>query len=321
MTRVLSFDNLTVRFDTPEGVVRAVNGLSFSISSGECVGIVGESGSGKSQAFLAALGLLAKNGSAEGAVLFRGENLLSLDERALNRYRGADIAMIFQEPMSCLTPNVRIGTQLCEPLIVHRGVSRKTARARAREALEQVHVPEPDKRLRQYPHELSGGMQQRVLIAMALLCEPSVIIADEPTTALDVTIQAEILSLFQTLKAQSKTAIVLITHDLAVIAGVCDRIMVMYAGRIVEAGTVDEIFADPQHPYTRGLLACTPRLDRPSRARLATIPGQPPDMQHLPGGCVFLDRCEYAHEKCLEPPSLRSVSESGHTKACHLNGF
>jgi len=320
MPAALDLRDLQVHFTTPEGTVEAVNGLDLSIEPGECLGVVGESGSGKTQAFLAAMGLLADNGTASGSVRLGGDEILGLPEAALNTIRGGRLAMIFQDPMTALTPSMRIGPQLTEVLEIHRGMARSEARVRAVEMLQRVQIPEAEKRLRQYPHELSGGMRQRVLIAMALLCEPELLIADEPTTALDVTVQAEILDLFRDLRGQMHTAIVLITHDLGVVAGLCDRLAVMYAGRIVEQGRAAQIFADPQHPYTAGLMRSVPRLDHQT-TELSTIPGQPPDLQHLPTGCAFRDRCPEAFERCAdERPELVPIGGDGRAKACYLEG-
>ncbi len=309
MEPVFEIRDLKVRFATGEGEVEAVNGLTLAIRPGERVGIVGESGSGKSQVFMASMGLLAANGRAEGSVRFRGEDMLGAPIERLNRIRGSRMAMIFQDPMTSLTPHMRIGRQLAEVLIHHQNMSESAARARALEMLEMVQVPEPARRLRQYPHELSGGLRQRVMIAMALLCEPDLLIADEPTTALDVTVQAQILDLMKDLRGRLNSAVILITHDLGVIAGLCDRVIVMYAGRIVEEGPVEDIFHAPRHPYTLGLLRSMPRLDMVGEGRLATIPGQPPNLQRLPAGCAFRPRCEWALERCTrERPGLRRIA-------------
>ncbi len=315
MTSVLEIDKLTVAFSTPDGTVEAVNDVSLSVEAGECLGLVGESGSGKSQTFMAAMGLLADNGTTSGEVRLDGIDLLSATEKKLNTLRGERIAMIFQDPMTSLTPHMKIGRQLSEVLIEHQGVNAATGRARALDMLNRVKIPEAERRLDMYPHELSGGLRQRVMIAMALMCEPEVIIADEPTTALDVTVQAQILDLLMEVKDNLGTAIVLITHDLGVVAGLADRVAVMYGGRIVEQGQVAEIFASPMHPYTQGLLACTPRLDVETEA-LVTIPGQPPNLQNLPTGCSFHPRCIHAFDRCTaERPVLEVVSET-RTKAC-----
>jgi oligopeptide transport system ATP-binding protein len=307
MAPVLDIRNLDVRFATPEGEVAAVNDVSLSLQKGECLGLVGESGSGKSQTFMAAMGLLARNGRASGAVDYGGHNLLTASEATLNTIRGDRMAMIFQDPMTSLTPHMKVGKQLAEVLVHHRGQSASAARAASLEMLKRVHVPEAERRLDMYPHELSGGLRQRVMIAMALLCGPEVLIADEPTTALDVTVQAQILELLREVRQQHGTAIVLITHDLGVIAGLADRVAVMYAGRIVEVGEVRQIFRTPRHPYTAGLLACTPSLDESvGSGALTTIPGQPPNLQRLPQGCAFHPRCASASDRCrVERPALR----------------
>jgi len=316
---LLSFEDLHVDFDTPEGMVHAVNGVSFEIGSGECVGIVGESGSGKSQTFMAAMGLLAGNARTSGRILFQGEQLLGLTQPELNQYRGTALSMIFQDPLSSLTPNVRIGRQLSEVLTVHRGASRRTAATRSLEMLESVRISEPAKRMRQYPHELSGGMQQRVMIAMALLGEPAVIIADEPTTALDVTIQAEILGLFKQTQREARTAIFLITHDLGIVAGICDRVLVMYAGRIVEEGTTADIFRRAQHPYTQALLGSIPRMLDPVAEPLTVIPGQAPSPLSVTAGCAFMPRCAHAMDRCgIQRPQLRPCTARSGAAACHL---
>jgi oligopeptide transport system ATP-binding protein len=315
---LLEVKGLNTRFDTPEGEVKAVSDVSFSLSEGEVIGVVGESGSGKSQVFLTILGLLAANGRATGSARFRGIELLGMRADALNRIRGSRIAMIFQDSMTSLNPYLRISRQMTEVLVTHRGMSEAEARSAAIALLERVRIPEAARRFDTYPHEFSGGMRQRVMIAMALLCQPDLLIADEPTTALDVTIQAQILDLMRELKRGSNTAIVLITHALGVVAGLCDRVLVMYGGRIVEDAPVRQIFYEPQHPYTQGLLRSTPRLDEAKAEELRTIPGQPPNLQRLPPGCAFHERCAWLMERCrIEEPVLREIGIK-RRKACHL---
>ncbi len=314
---LLEVEHLNTRFDTPEGEVKAVNDVSFIIDAGETIGVVGESGSGKTQVFLTIMGLLAANGRATGSARFQGTELLGMRPDELNRIRGSRIAMIFQDAMTSLNPYLRISRQMTEVLVQHRGMSESDARTQAIALLDRVRIPEARRRFDMYPHEFSGGMRQRVMIAMALLCEPDLLIADEPTTALDVTIQAQILELMRELKRESNTAIVLITHALGVVAGLCDRVLVMYGGRIVEDAPVRQIFYDPQHPYTHGLLRSTPRLDEADAQELRTIPGQPPNLQRLPPGCAFHERCAWRTERCrVEEPVLREIG-AGRRKACH----
>ncbi|MDX1654123.1 MAG: ATP-binding cassette domain-containing protein [Candidatus Competibacteraceae bacterium] len=318
---VLTLKDLKVRFSSPEGEVRAVNGVSLTVHPRETLGVVGESGSGKSQTFLAVMGLLAANGRVEGIARYRDRDLLGLGPRELDTIRGGRMTMIFQDPMTSLNPFLKVGLQLSEVLVRHLRMDRRRAQVRAVEMMERVQIPEAARRFHQYPHEFSGGMRQRVMVAMSLLCNPELLIADEPTTALDVTIQAQILELFDRLKADFDTAIVIITHDLGVVAELCDRVLVMYAGSVMEAGSVEEIFYQPQHPYTIGLLASTPRLDRTAHGELLTIPGQPPNLQRLPPvGCPFAHRCPQVFDRCRrETPLLREVGDpAGHLKACHL---
>ena len=317
-TSLLDVTNLHTRFATPEGIVEAVDGVTFAVGEGEAVGIVGESGSGKSQIFMTIMGILAANGRAEGSVRFRGIEILGLPASKLNAIRGGRMTMIFQDPMTSLNPYLTIRRQLTEVLVQHKGMSEAAAGREAVRMLDQVRIAQAEKRIDMYPHEYSGGMRQRAMIAMAMLCKPDLLIADEPTTALDVTVQAQILELMGELKRQSGTAIVLITHDLGTVAGLCDRVLVMYAGRIVESGSVRDIFYRPQHPYTQGLLGSTPRLDEDIADTLTTIPGQPPNLQRLPPGCAFAPRCLHRFERCTaERPVLRPVGE-GRFKACHL---
>jgi oligopeptide transport system ATP-binding protein len=318
MDTVLEVTGLKTTFATQEGEVKAVGGVDFAIRKGETLGVVGESGSGKSQIFMSIMGLLARNGRAVGSVKFQGDEILGLDVKELNRVRGAKMAMIFQDPMTSLNPYLSVRRQMTEVLVQHKGLSEDAAAKQSIELLDKVQIPEAKRRLNMYPHEFSGGMRQRVMIAMALLCGPELLIADEPTTALDVTVQAQILELLVGLQRDFGMAIALITHDLGVIARMADRVMVMYAGNIVEKGAVRDLFKDPQHPYTQGLLESMPRLDETESTRLMTIGGQPPNLQNLPSGCSFRDRCRYAFERCpVERPLLTPFAE-GRSKACHL---
>jgi oligopeptide transport system ATP-binding protein len=318
MDRVLEVTDLKTTFATPEGEVKAVGGVEFTINKGETLGVVGESGSGKSQIFMSIMGLLARNGRAAGSVKFKGEEILGLPVKELNRVRGAKMSMIFQDPMTSLNPYLSVRRQMTEVLMLHKGLSEEKAAAESVAMLENVQIPEAKRRLNMFPHEFSGGMRQRVMIAMALLCGPELLIADEPTTALDVTVQAQILEVLVGLQRDFGMAIALITHDLGVIARMADRVMVMYAGGIVEKGSVRDLFKDPQHPYTQGLLESMPRLDETEATRLMTIGGQPPNLQNLPSGCTFRDRCRYAFERCpVERPVLTPFAE-GRSKACHL---
>lgn len=315
---LLQVNNLGVSFQTNDGAVYAVNGVNFSLERGQTLGIVGESGSGKSQSVLAMMGLLAKNGKASGAALYKGQNLLAMPAKDLNRIRGNRIAMIFQDPMTSLNPYLTVERQMTEVLELHKGMSRRDARKRSIELLDAVKIPDAARRISMYPHEFSGGMRQRVMIAIALLCEPEVLIADEPTTALDVTVQAQIITLLRELQRDFGTAIVMITHDLGVVAGLCDQVMVMYGGRVMEYAHANDIFYQPSHPYTIGLLAALPRLDSDA-AELVSIPGNPPNMAHLPQGCPFSERCVLAEPRCVvELPGLSAASHNPKVlRACH----
>jgi oligopeptide transport system ATP-binding protein len=316
---LLSVRNLTTSFATPDGEVRAVNDISFDVVAGETVGVVGESGSGKSQLFMSVMGLLSGNGRATGSVRFRDKEILGLSAPALNRIRGEKISMIFQDPMTSLNPYLKVSTQMVEVLRLHKGMDRRAARRRAVEMLDLVRIPEASRWLDMYPHEFSGGMRQRVMIAMALLCRPDLLIADEPTTALDVTVQAAILGLMGDLKREFNTSIILITHDLGVIAGLADRVMVMYGGRVIETGAVRDIFYRPGHPYTQALLKSMPRIDSDTMEDLPTIPGQPPNLQHLPPGCSFHDRCVKRFDRCVvDTPALIPLPGESRSAACHL---
>ncbi|MDB5585980.1 MAG: transporter ATP-binding protein, partial [Devosia sp.] len=304
MKQVLSVHDMSVTFALHNSEVHAVREMNFTLGEGETLAVVGESGSGKSQAFLAIMGLLARNGRTGGRAMMGDVNLIGMAPDQLDRYRGKDIAMIFQDPMTSLNPSLKVKTQLSEVLVKHRGFDQDKATKSAVEMLERVGIPEPAKRANAYPHQLSGGMRQRVMIAMALLCQPKILIADEPTTALDVTVQAQMLDLFKTLTDDFGTSLVLITHDLGVVAGVADRMMVMYGGRAVEKGGVDDLFYDPRHPYTLGLLHSTPHIAKRA-ARLDPIQGLPPSLEHLPKGCSFNPRCAFAFDRCLvERPPL-----------------
>ncbi|MBK9441070.1 MAG: ATP-binding cassette domain-containing protein [Comamonadaceae bacterium] len=315
---LLEVTNLAVQFATQDGTVYAVNGLSFALGKGQTLGIVGESGSGKSQTVLALMRLLARNGQATGEALYQGNNLLTLPAATLNQIRGNRMAMIFQDPMTSLNPYLTVERQMTEVLQFHKGQDRKSALAASVRMLDAVRIPEAAKRIDMYPHEFSGGMRQRVMIAMALLCEPEVLIADEPTTALDVTVQAQMLRLLRDLQQDFGTAIVLITHDLGVVAGLCDQVIVMYGGRVMEQGSAQQLFKTATHPYTLGLLKAVPRMDRDDESLLA-IPGAPPNMARLPKGCPFSERCSFAEVRCHDTLApLQSVPGTvGHLRACH----
>jgi oligopeptide/dipeptide ABC transporter ATP-binding protein len=314
---LLSVEDLHVRFWTRRGTVHAVNGITFDVAPGETLGIVGESGCGKSVTSLAILGLLSRNGRVEsGKAVFQGRDLIRQSDRALRSVRGKEIAMIFQDPMTSLNPVLTVGRQIREALETHFGMDRKEAEAKAAEALDRVGIPSAKARLRDYPHQFSGGMRQRAMIAMALACKPKLLIADEPTTALDVTIQAQILDLLRALVAEENAALILITHDLGVVAGMCERVNVMYAGMFMETGSAEQLFATPRHPYTLGLLQSVPRLDAARRARLHPIEGAPPNMLQPPTACPFQPRCRFEVDLSRrEVPSLVEI-EPGHHVAC-----
>jgi peptide/nickel transport system ATP-binding protein/oligopeptide transport system ATP-binding protein len=319
---LLRVENLSVSFETEAGPLRAVSEVSFELAPGEVLAIVGESGSGKSVTAQTLIGLTrSPNATIGGSVALDGEELLDADETALQKVRGARIAMVFQDPMTSFNPVYRVGTQIVEAIRAHRSsVSDQQARELAVAMLDSVGIPDAGRRVDAYPHQFSGGMRQRAMIAMALALEPEILIADEPTTALDVTIQAQILDLLSDLNRERSLATILITHDLAVVAEVADRVLVMYGGRVVEEGSLDEIFYDPQHPYTWGLLGSLMRIDEPPRRRMAQIPGSPPSLLELDGGCAFRDRCPHAFERCTALPGLESRVEGAdaHRDRCWL---
>jgi peptide/nickel transport system ATP-binding protein len=318
---LLEVTDLKVSFHTRRGTVEAVNGLSFEVAPGEVLGIVGESGSGKSMAMYSIMGLIEDpNASVTGSARFEGTELIGLGSRELNRFRGSQIAMIFQDPMTALTPVYTVGWQIVEMIRAHEKVGRKAAWARAVDLLKEVGIPDAERRARSYPHEFSGGMRQRVMIAMSLACNPRLLIADEPTTALDVTTQRQILDLIRRLQSTYDSAVVMITHDMGVISDIADRVIVMYAGRAVEVGDESPVVATPRHPYTWGLLGAIPRPET-RKTRLATIPGLPPNPHALPTGCAFRTRCAWAMDRCSEPPTLRATgSDPEHLDACWLPG-
>jgi oligopeptide transport system ATP-binding protein len=318
MATLLEVRDLKTYFFTREGVVKAVDGVSYALEEGETLGLVGESGCGKSVSALSIMRLVPDppGKTVGGEVIFDGRDLLKLSDPEIRRVRGKQIAMVYQEPMTSLNPVLTIERQLTESLELHLGMNKLAARREAVRRLEQVGIPDPERRLRQYPHQFSGGMLQRVMIAIALSCNPKLIIADEPTTALDVTIQAQILDLMKALSREYGVSLLIITHNLGVVARYADRVNIMYAGKIIERGTARDIYRSPSHPYTLGLLNSVPRLDLPTKDKLDPIEGQPPDLMHLPAGCAFRARCRFAIERCAaETPALRSVG-AGHFSAC-----
>lgn len=310
---LLSVENLSIRFETPDGLVHAVNDISFRIDAGETLALVGESGSGKSQIALSILGLLSPNARTEGRVMYNGTDLLSLKTKQLNKIRAREIAMIFQDPMSSLNPYMTIERQLNESLELHEGLKGDAARKRVLETMDAVQIPNAKNRLRAYPHEFSGGMRQRIVIAMALLCKPKLILADEPTTALDVTVQAQIMRLLDEIRAEMGTSILLITHDLGVVAGACENTLVLYSGKVMEHADTRALFAEPQHPYTRGLLRAVPNV-HDDAAELSAIPGQPPNQMLALTGCPFAPRCVDAIDACRD--GVPDLCGEGHKRAC-----
>lgn len=320
MEKILQVKNLNTSFHTYAGEVKAVRGVSFELDKGEALGIVGESGSGKSITMMSVMRLLSENGMIkEGEILFQGKDLTKLSDKQMESIRGNEIGMIFQDPMTSLNPVFTIGNQLMEPLLKHRKISKSEAFNKSVEMLKLVGIPSPEKRMKQFPHEFSGGMRQRAMIAMALVCSPKILIADEPTTALDVTIQAQILELMKDLKAKLGMSIILITHDLGVVSDICNRINVMYGGKLVETGSTRDIFYNPRHPYTWGLLRSIPNPKNDIRERLKPIEGTPPDLLKPPAGCPFAPRCEYAMKICMTNMPGNFEIEEKHISACWLN--
>jgi peptide/nickel transport system ATP-binding protein len=319
--RLIEVKDLKVQFATEDGIVHAVDGVNFELDRGKVLGIVGESGSGKSVTAMTLLGLTRdRNTRFEGEVLYKGRNVLAMNEDELQEVRGNEMSMIFQDPMTSLNPVYTIGAQISEAIQVHERADKNTARRRAIDLLKQVGIPNADSRVDNYPHEFSGGMRQRAMIAMALACNPDVLIADEPTTALDVTIQAQIIELIDRLKDEFNSAVILITHDLGVVAEIANEIIVMYAGRVVERAQTRDLFYDPQMPYTWGLLGSIPRLDRPRQERLHSIAGAPPSLIRTPTGCKFRPRCPHAFDKCMQEPGLENrVETPGHLDRCWLS--
>lgn len=314
---ILKIVDLSISFTTRAGILRAVNDISFSLKKRETLGIAGESGSGKTQLVLSIMGLLARNGQVSGSIFFNDQDLTLLSNKQLNEIRGNKIGMIFQDSMTSLNPYLPISTQMTEVLMYHKNMSYSDALSESIRMLDLVQIRDAKNRIRMYPHEFSGGMRQRVMIAMSLLCKPDLLIADEPTTALDVTVQSQIINLFDEIKRALDTSIIFITHNLAIMAGICDKVMIMYAGNIMEYGSVDDIFYDPRNPYTQGLLKSIPKITDSDSVELATIPGNPPSLLNLPTGCVFRDRCSYAFDKCIVSPPILSLKNE-RLSACHL---
>ena len=320
MTPTLNIESLSVHFAHPNAAIAAVRDVSLAVQPAECVGIVGESGSGKTQVFMAAMGLLTAGARAAGGVRFEGREILGASPQELNRIRGTQLTMIFQNPLTSLTPHLRIGVQMAEVLVTHAHLSWRDSQRAALDMLERVHVPDPPRRLRQYPHELSGGMRQRVMIGMSLLCGPKLLIADEPTTALDVTVQGQIIDVMRVMRHETHMAIALISHDVGVVAGLADRIVVMYAGRVVESALTGDLLQQPLHPYTAELLKCVPNLRAPRLARMPSLVGQAPAPGNADTGCAFAPRCPRAAERCSSERPLLRIPDGAVTRevACHF---
>ena len=315
---LLEVKNIQIKFDTPDGDVQAVNEVSFNLNNKESLAIVGESGSGKTQLVFSILGLLAKNASVSGSIKFNSKEILNLPDLEMNKIRSNNIAIIFQDPMTSLNPYMRISDQLSEVLIHHKGISKKIALKKSIDMLDAVKIADARNKIHMFPHEFSGGMRQRVMIAMSLLCNPNIIIADEPTTALDVTVQAQIMELFADIQKEFNTSFILITHNMGIVANTCDKTLVMYGGRVMEYGSTEDVFLKPLHPYTIGLLETMPRIDREYET-LKTISGNPLNMMNLPKGCPFADRCIYQMSKCISSlPSIEVVNKHNHQRACLL---
>ena len=321
MEKILEIKNLTVSFDTFAGEVQAVRGVSWYLNSGETIAIVGESGCGKTVSIQTILGLNRKNARIkDGEVIFKGENLLDKTPKQMRKYQGNELSIIFQDPFTYLNPTMTVGKQIMEVYLKHNKASKKEAEAKAIEMLKMISLPNPEENMKRYPHQLSGGMRQRIMIAMALINNPKVLFADEPTTALDVTVQAQIIDLMNNLKKQLNSSIVLITHDMGVVANMADRIYIMYAGKIMEEGTSSDIFKNPNHPYTLGLLNSVPRLDQKTKGKLYSIAGSPPDLLDPPMGCPFAARCNKAMNICARKmPEFTKLNDNGHYSACFLN--
>ena len=315
---LLEVKNIKIHFDTPDGVVQAVNEVSFNLDNKESLAIVGESGAGKTQLVFSILGLLSKNSSVSGSIKFNSKEILNLPDLEMNKIRSNNISIIFQDPMTSLNPYMRISDQLNEVSIHHKGISKKNALKRSINMLDAVKIPDARNKIHMFPHEFSGGMRQRVMIAMSLLCNPNIIIADEPTTALDVTVQAQIMELFADIQKEFNTSFILITHNMGIVANTCDKTLVMYGGRVMEYGLTEEVFLKPLHPYTIGLLETMPRIDK-EYDTLKTISGNPLNMMNLPKGCPFAERCVYQKNKCLTLlPSIEVVNKNNHQRACIL---